>query len=200
MSVNASRNATLAKIHIAKKDLALDDEIYREILWTVARVRSAKDLDAHGRDAVLAHFKSRGWQPKAAKRAGRVPRTLNRKEELAKIEAQLTSLGAPWEYADTIAAKVAKVDRCEWLKTHEQFSAVIAALEAEQTKRDLLADIDRCLTALGETHADVDALIRPARRGRWQRYKPLLAKLAPYLRDRCAQAGIDPHAPEPPAA
>ena len=48
-----TRNATLAKIHIAKKDLALDDDVYREILWTVARVRSARDLDAHGRERII---------------------------------------------------------------------------------------------------------------------------------------------------
>jgi len=42
------RRAQLAKIHIAKKELGLDDETYRSMLWTIARVRSASDLDSHG--------------------------------------------------------------------------------------------------------------------------------------------------------
>lgn len=59
-----SRTADLAKIHIAKKYLGLDDETYRAVLWTCARVKSSKDLDFSGRAAVLKHFESRGWQPK----------------------------------------------------------------------------------------------------------------------------------------
>ena len=57
-----NRNSELAKIHIAKKDLGLDDDTYRDVLWTVARVRSAKDLDHHGREQVLKHFKSKGFK------------------------------------------------------------------------------------------------------------------------------------------
>ncbi len=38
-----------------------DDTAYRDMLWSVARVRSAKDLDATGRERVLAHLRSCGW-------------------------------------------------------------------------------------------------------------------------------------------
>lgn len=57
------RNSGLAQIHIAKKDLAMADDTYRQILWAVARVKSAKDLDHAGRQKVLDHFKSCGWKP-----------------------------------------------------------------------------------------------------------------------------------------
>lgn len=60
------RNTELAKIHIAAQQLGLtragDDSTYRDMLWSIARVRSAKDLDAAGRRAVLDHLRACGWQ------------------------------------------------------------------------------------------------------------------------------------------
>jgi len=52
----------LAKIHIAKKDLCLDDDTYRDILWTLFRKRSASDLDSQARFKLIAHFKKLGWK------------------------------------------------------------------------------------------------------------------------------------------
>lgn len=63
------RNAELAQIHIAKTQLGLDDETYRDVLWTVARVRSSKDLDWTGRKQLLEHFKAKGWKPQPPKSA-----------------------------------------------------------------------------------------------------------------------------------
>lgn len=60
-----ARSNELAKIHIAKGQLGLDDDTYRAMLWSVARVRSAKDLDAGGREAVLKHLRAVGWKDKA---------------------------------------------------------------------------------------------------------------------------------------
>lgn len=63
------RSNELAKIHIAKAQLGLDDDTYRAMLWSVARVRSAKDLDAGGREAVLRHLRGCGWQDSGSTRA-----------------------------------------------------------------------------------------------------------------------------------
>ena len=61
----AGRKIELAKIHMAAAFLNLiqkgDDSLYRDMLWSVARVRSAKDLDDAGRAKVLAHLRSNGW-------------------------------------------------------------------------------------------------------------------------------------------
>lgn len=61
----AGRNVELGKIHVAASALGLlragDDSAYRDMLWSVARVRSAKDLDLTGRERVLAHLRSCGW-------------------------------------------------------------------------------------------------------------------------------------------
>lgn len=61
----SGRNVELGKIHVAATQLHMiqpgDDSIYRDMLWSVARVRSAKDLDNTGRLRVLQHLKALGW-------------------------------------------------------------------------------------------------------------------------------------------
>ncbi len=69
------RDTDLAKIHIAKKDLGIDDDTYRLIITTIggAKSGSAKELTPTGRAKVLQHFVSKGWKPKRATRAGQAP-------------------------------------------------------------------------------------------------------------------------------
>ena len=59
------RNTDLAKIHLAKKQLGMDDVAYREIVRAVGRVPSgsSKDLDHAGRQRVLDHLKACGFGP-----------------------------------------------------------------------------------------------------------------------------------------
>lgn len=61
----APRNNDLALIHIAKLQLGMDDDQYRDLLFTIGRVRSAKDLDWAGRQRVIEHFKKCGFKPVA---------------------------------------------------------------------------------------------------------------------------------------
>jgi phage gp16-like protein len=69
-TAQAVRSSELAQIHIAKKDLGLDDDTYRAMLFTLGRVRSAKDLDWAGRKKVLDHLKACGWKKKPPTKAG----------------------------------------------------------------------------------------------------------------------------------
>jgi phage gp16-like protein len=64
-TADKARDREIKLIHIAKRDLQLDDETYRAMLWSIARVRSAKDLDFTGRKKVLDHLKARGFKVKA---------------------------------------------------------------------------------------------------------------------------------------
>jgi phage gp16-like protein len=65
-----ARRRELAMIHIAKDQLGMADEAYRAILWTIARVDSAADLDWAGRKQLLDHLKKCGFKPTAPRRAG----------------------------------------------------------------------------------------------------------------------------------
>lgn len=60
-----TRSPMLAKVHIAKKDLALADAEYRAIVLRVTGQSSAADCDAHQLDALLGEFRRLGWVPKA---------------------------------------------------------------------------------------------------------------------------------------
>lgn len=123
------RNGQLAKIHIARQQLGLDEEEYRGLLGRVAGVSSAKDLNPRQIGAVLAAFEALGWQPKAPAKQGRKrPHVKSSRERLlGKIEAQLTEAGRAWAYADALALRICKVERLEWC-TDEQLQKVVAAL------------------------------------------------------------------------
>jgi hypothetical protein len=53
----------LAMLHVAKKQLGLDDETYRFILKDKGGVESAKDLDRFGYEEVLDAFKKLRFRP-----------------------------------------------------------------------------------------------------------------------------------------
>lgn len=53
--------ATLAAIHVAKKDRGLDDDAYRDMMERVAGVRSASALDANGARLVMLEFERLGF-------------------------------------------------------------------------------------------------------------------------------------------
>lgn len=125
------RRRQLAAIHLGKKALRMADEAYREFLWNTAGVRSAAELDADARRAVLEAMRRLGFVDGKAKHshAGR-PHNIGQAErgpQLRKIEAFLLEAGRPWAYADEIARRVCKVDRLAWCNG-EQLRKIIAAL------------------------------------------------------------------------
>jgi phage gp16-like protein len=64
------RRALLARIHIARKEMALDEASYRAILLRVGKHESAAEIDDAALHRVLGEFKRLGWVPQrpAAKR------------------------------------------------------------------------------------------------------------------------------------
>lgn len=122
---NVQRKKQLAMIHVARQQLRLDDDTYRAMLHKVAGVESAADLDARGRDRVLRHFRSLGWESKATRRPQPSP---DRAALVRKIRAQLIAAGnRPDSYADAMARHMFKVDRFEWLAV-DQLQRLVAAL------------------------------------------------------------------------
>lgn len=57
------RVVDLAKIHLAKKALGMDDKVYRAMLHAIVGVDSAKTLDASGRGKLLWHLRSNRDRP-----------------------------------------------------------------------------------------------------------------------------------------
>ena len=128
------RRCQLAKIHIAKKQLKLTDDVYRGILLQVGGVDSSKDLDDAGRARVLDHLRQLGLQhePSCKEIPAYPGRPGNMEDEcrgpqLKKIEALLTAGHKPWEYADGIARKVCGIDRVAWC-TPDQLHKIVGVL------------------------------------------------------------------------
>ena len=59
--VSADRRAMIAKAHVAKKALGLDDDTYRDVLEQTTGHRSAASCSDGQLSAVLARFKALGW-------------------------------------------------------------------------------------------------------------------------------------------
>lgn len=51
-------------VHIARKDLGLDEDTYRDVLERVTGKRSAGDITDFQLTTLIADFKKRGWVPK----------------------------------------------------------------------------------------------------------------------------------------
>lgn len=58
----------IALIHLAKKHLAMDEDLYRAVLKHHGGVDSAKDLDARGFTRVMAYFTACGFRSNWTKR------------------------------------------------------------------------------------------------------------------------------------
>ena len=62
----------LAKIHIAKKELKLDESTYRGALWDRYGKESAADLTEHQAADLIEHFRQKGWRPSSSAQRGLV--------------------------------------------------------------------------------------------------------------------------------
>lgn len=174
MTTHSTRNSQIATIKIAVKQLGMDDGTYRDMLWTIARVRSAKDLDWAGRKKVIDHLVIRGVVIKSSPKRKGAPKTLGRVAQLQKIEAQLSEMGLTWSYAEAIAenitgGKTGGIQKLAWVRESKHLQGIIAALAYEKIKRGLLIDVDRMLKGYGKTREDVTSQISPNYKKDWTR-------------------------------
>lgn len=65
--MSENRLADLAKIHIAKKQLDMNEASYRAMLKDIAGVDSAAQLDDNGRNKVIDHLETLGFKPRPAR-------------------------------------------------------------------------------------------------------------------------------------
>jgi phage gp16-like protein len=134
------RRRDLSFIHIAAKQLGMDTHDkdpkseYRSMLWTVARVRSAADLDFAGRKRVREHLEACGAQSKPGRKPfpGR-PHNCDRHPQLRKIEALLADARRPWAYADGMAKRMYGKDLVAFCN-EDEWQGIIAALVRDQRR------------------------------------------------------------------
>jgi len=132
-----TRTKDLARIHLAKKELGLDDDAYRTLLQGLVKKSSAADLTARERWHVLKALERLGAKSAQARRfPGRpaiVP--LDKAALISKIEAFLAEARRPWSYAHAIAWRMFKrpqVQDCE----PDELRRLVAALNYDAKRHD----------------------------------------------------------------
>ena len=126
------RQASLAKIHLAKKELCLDDDTYRALLERLFGVTSAKDLSDRQMGRLLGEFRRLGWKPKAAN-PKTAPLRLPQLRKIRLLWYRLVEAGAVRSVEEssllTFVKRQAGVERMEWLSV-AQAGQIIEALKA----------------------------------------------------------------------
>lgn len=133
--------AKLAKIHIAKKELALTDENYRDILHLHFQVESAAQLDDRQATELLNLFKAKGWRPRSAgarlksspstdKKSDYItPRPGPAEQQQRKVLALWNELGYANQALHARVKKQFKMDRFEWLEDYDSLHILITDLQ-----------------------------------------------------------------------
>jgi len=138
--MNNKRRADLAKIHIAKKELGLSDQEYRDILYANFKVSSAKDLGCKEISRLLSIFRQKGWQPRFKfKSKGSQPKGKRNFKEIKAgplarqkryILALWNALGYDLAKLDARCKKQFGLDRFEWLQDEDHLHILITDLQA----------------------------------------------------------------------
>ena len=136
MTPEAARKKDLARIHLAKKELGLEDEAYRDLLKGTTGRTSSADLSAKERWQVLMAMAKLGAKAAAEPYPGRPARPRADKEALiGKIEAQLAEAKRPWAYAHAMALRMFKVNQVQWLDA-DQLHRLVAALAYDAKRQE----------------------------------------------------------------
>ena len=118
----------LAKLHIAKKQLGLDDELYRDTLERFTGKRSAKDMTRHEQETVLAHFRKAGFMDKTPRPADAVTKKIIALWlsgwNLGVIQDKRTSA------MEAFVKRMTGIDKAAWLRNPKDAAKVIDALKA----------------------------------------------------------------------
>jgi len=139
--VPASHRARLVRlIHVAKRDLALDEDTYRSMLLSTTGKDTSSHLNVTELERVLAHLKRHGFKVRHATgkpRAARKPpsRALADSAQSSKIRALWLELHAQGAVRDpsekALAAyvkRITRIDALQWLDV-KQASQLIETLK-----------------------------------------------------------------------
>ena len=135
-----NRRSELAKIHIGKKELRLDEDAYRDFLFSLTGIRSSADLDERDRRKVIKEMRRLGVEFHRKGRVGKKRRRTVPDEKrplLSKITALRAESGRPVEYAEAILRRMTGHPHRTPLSwgSPEQLRKVAAALSYDQRRR-----------------------------------------------------------------
>lgn len=177
-----SKKSDLAKIHIAKKQLVMDDDSYRDMLHDIAGVRSAAQLNQKQRWSVIRELKKRGATFTKSNKHGKPKNFDKLPDYVTKVEALLADMKLPWSYADSIAKNITGgngnngqdpgIAKLQWVKKPEHWRAIITALTKEQIKRKRLERVQQLQAQKNISDDQIAAMLHKHNfsSGDWQRH------------------------------
>lgn len=128
-----NRKSLLARIHIGKKQLRLEDAEYREMLNQVTGKRSCSDMHISELYLVLKRLEKSGFKTKKRQFGKRPNPSKGSAALMSKVEAILADNKLHWNYAHGMAKRMFKVEKVDWLSA-DQLWRLVAALEKQQQR------------------------------------------------------------------
>lgn len=128
------RQRDLARIHLIKKQLGLDDETYRELLQGLVGKSSSAEMNRHERWTVLQEMGRLGASTSVPPRKPQAPPP-EKARLLYKIESLLAEKDRPLEYAHAMAKRMFKVDLIQWCDP-DQLRRIVAALVYDTQRQE----------------------------------------------------------------
>lgn len=136
MNPERLRQRDLARIHLAKKQLGMDDTIYRAMLLDLTGKPSAGEMDRRERWAVLQELGRLGGFGARKEHPGKPQApSIEKTRLIAKIEAQLANEDRPWTYVHAMAKRMFGVDLVQWCHP-DQLRKIVAALAYDARRKE----------------------------------------------------------------
>lgn len=132
------RRALTAKVHIAKKELQIDDDTYRDMIENRYQKRSSKDLSITQLVDLVEHLKGQGFKAKPRRAPGNITPAADREKLIRKVRAlwvSLHHLGVLRDASEASLASFAKrvtggkdtgIDNLAWLDGDGAFKVIEA--------------------------------------------------------------------------
>lgn len=131
------RKAEIKLIQIAKRQLNMEDDVYRQLLQQYGGVASSTELDARARSRLLDHFAKLGFVSQARKKRaakGAMNVAADKQALLGKIDALLLSQGRDRRYIEPgMVRRICKVDGLAFC-TAELLTKLVAALNKDMKR------------------------------------------------------------------
>lgn len=119
-------------IHVAKRDLKLDDDTYRHLLCETTKKESTRDMSVPQLERVLATLKARGFVVKSKQAGTRAQAKDPQSKKIRQLWLQLKMLNALNDSSEAALAAYVKcitgVAALQWLNS-QQASLVIETLK-----------------------------------------------------------------------
>lgn len=124
-------------IHIAKKQLGLDDETYRHLLLKVTKKTSTKDMTVLELEKVLNNLKLKGFKVKSSKKTGKITATEPVHKKIRSLWLELADAGEVKNRSEkainSYVKRIVGVEVMDWLNT-AQAMKVIESLKCWKTR------------------------------------------------------------------